>query len=561
MIPLRELKRRYKVNLALGRALPTFDMGVPLPLSTGSPMFDAALVEKLSPSTTLTESDHVARLWHLVRNARPDEITALAAHSPGLLNDAKLLLAFRAFEERNLELTHTWLRSLPWGWRLAFPAAVVKPSGSLFTGWRRSLEFRLVEPRFDELRSVFRKLLADAPGVALQKYRSAIQSSAALLKFRFEGPRERAIHDFVFGKGLAAIDEPSLEPIGTTIRARNALQSAGPRPFLDVLEASERTIPITTYMGLLGNAGLGLTERSDHVEALRDYALRTATVVETLLRLVEWSPWLEARHVQRLAEKVRHAVEEQGFSLPFYKIVRAFNAAPLGLKKLVHEPLLLPLLRHFGERSKGLLPPPLPVTFVLPGNVIHLMSFLLYAVFASAGPARLLLLFPGGVEEVEPVSLEEVVAHLADGIEECQSWLLRRFGGLASLNSYAYDMSALRRALGGLDPQAPLVLDLPFSDDGAVLEALLPFERVFNLNNVYGAPGEVCVAVDYYLQFFIQGRGFQLGLWERYSDRAAERFTEFLDRLAHFQALAALVPDAELGADAPRVVVGSGERP
>ena len=31
-LSIRELKRRYRENLALGRALPTHDLGVPLPL-------------------------------------------------------------------------------------------------------------------------------------------------------------------------------------------------------------------------------------------------------------------------------------------------------------------------------------------------------------------------------------------------------------------------------------------------------------------------------------------------------------------------------------------------
>jgi len=34
-------------------ALPTHDLGVPLPLSTGNPLFDAALTEKLATTTTI----------------------------------------------------------------------------------------------------------------------------------------------------------------------------------------------------------------------------------------------------------------------------------------------------------------------------------------------------------------------------------------------------------------------------------------------------------------------------------------------------------------------------
>jgi hypothetical protein len=555
MPTLRELKRRYKVNLALGRALPTFDMGVALPLSTGNALFDAALTEKLSPSTTLTESDHVARLWHLVRSARREELDALATQARGLMNDAKLLLALRAWQDGDDAGTRAWLRALPWGWRLGFPTAVIKPARTLFTGWRRGIEFRLVEPRFDALRALFRELLAEAPGVALQKYRASVRESAALLKYRFEGERERGIHDFCFGKGGVAAGVAALEPIGTTLRARDALRASGPRAFLDVLEASERSIPITSFMGLLGAAGLRLRDSGPHHAALRSYAVRTATVVESILRLTEWSPWLDAGHVRTLSDKVRHAVVEGDVVVPFHKIVRAFNAAPPGVKKLVHEPLVVPLLRHFGKGAAALLPAPGPVTFLMPGNVIHLMSLLLYAVVASAMPARLLLLFPKGVQEVEPVALEEVCAHLADGTGECEAWLLERFGGLATHNTYTYDYAAVRRALAGLDPAAPLVLDLPFSDSVDVLEGLLPFERVLNLNNAYGAPGEVCLAQDYYLSFFMGGKGWSFSSWARFSDRAAEHFAEMLDRLARFQALAEFVPEHQVGAEVPRVEV------
>lgn len=44
-VSIRELKRCYKINLALGRVLPTFDLATPLPLSTGNPLFDAALTD------------------------------------------------------------------------------------------------------------------------------------------------------------------------------------------------------------------------------------------------------------------------------------------------------------------------------------------------------------------------------------------------------------------------------------------------------------------------------------------------------------------------------------
>jgi hypothetical protein len=46
-VPIRELKQRYKINLALGHSLPLTDLAISLPLSTGNPLYDAALTGKL----------------------------------------------------------------------------------------------------------------------------------------------------------------------------------------------------------------------------------------------------------------------------------------------------------------------------------------------------------------------------------------------------------------------------------------------------------------------------------------------------------------------------------
>jgi hypothetical protein len=96
----------------------------------------------------------------------------------------------------------------------------------------------------------------------------------------------------------------------------------------------------------------------------------------------------------------------------------------------------------------------------------------------------------------------------------------------------------MARAITQLDPQAPLLLDLPFADNMEILSALLPFERVFNLNTTFGAPGEICLAYEYYSLFSLSTPLWQFGLWARYSDSAAQRFAEFLDRLHYFQLLA-----------------------
>lgn len=112
-ISIRELKRRYKLNLALGRVLPTFDLATPLPLSTGNPLFDAALTDKLVLTATLSEAEHLNRAWRLTCDASDADLATLARHSRGLLNDYKLLLALRAWQDGNVELTGAFVRSMP----------------------------------------------------------------------------------------------------------------------------------------------------------------------------------------------------------------------------------------------------------------------------------------------------------------------------------------------------------------------------------------------------------------------------------------------------------------
>jgi hypothetical protein len=534
---IRELKHRYQLNRALGGTLPTYDLAIPLPLSTGNPLFDAALVDKLTPTTTLNEAEHTARAWHLVQRASAAELQALAEHRDGLLNDYKLLLALRAWQDGDDALTRTFVNALPWGWRLGFPVAVIKPSAQVFTGWRKSLAFRFVtDPRFNALRAFFRELLARAPGTALMKYRSTVQASLALLHYKPDGAREIAIHDLCFNNGRGGQGTPDLEPIGAFLRARAALGRGGPNAMLSALEDSAQEIPITSYMGLLGNTSVRLSDAAG--EPFRRYALRSATAVEALLRLKEWSPWLSQADADAIGEKVRTRVIDAGFDIPLFKIVKAFMNAPQPTQRMVIEPLLLPLLRHAGKQFAELIEAPRDLTFFMPGSVIHLTSFLLYAVLSSAMPASLRLVFNDGVEDFAPIPLEEVAQQLATPQAEFEAWLLTRFDGSAAQHSYTYNFDKIAAAIRKLDPAAPLMLDLPFTDDMALLAAILPFQRVFNLNNPYGAPGELSLTYSYYQQFGITTRGWNYALWTRQSDSAAQKFAELMDRLKHFRALA-----------------------
>lgn len=535
MASIRELKQRYKINLALGRVLPTHDLGIPLPFSTGNPLYDAALTDKLVMTSTMNEPAHLNRAWQLVRQSSPAERQTLAQHARGVINDYKLLLALRSWELGEDELVHRFLWALPWHWRLAFPAAVLKPAAHFFIGWRKDLTFRLVEnPRYPELRQLFKELLAKAPPVALLKYRQTVKAAAALQRYRFEGEREVAIHDLCFYRGEKALLE-ELEPIPTYVRARDKAQEKDINAMMQVLENSAHEIPITSYMGLLGNAGFSLNLGLDDVQ---NYAVRCATAVECLLRLQEWEGWLQPHHAQTIGRKVQEATANSNINLPLFKVIKGFINAPYRVRQLTLEPMLLPLLYQFGQQSAALLPTPGPLTYMQPGNVIHITSFLLYSVLSTAMPTRFFLLYKDGLEELPPLPLKDVAQHLASDGPQLEKWLLQEFGGLVTHHQYTYDFTAVGEALGQLDPEAPLLLDLPFTASMDVLHHLLPFERIFNLNTAYGAPGEVCLSYEYYSSFSLQIGRWYSGYWSRYSDQAAQKFSELLDRLHYFQLLA-----------------------
>jgi hypothetical protein len=204
---------------------------------------------------------------------------------------------------------------------------------------------------------------------------------------------------------------------------------------------------------------------------------------------------------------------------------------------MVLEPLFKPLLHHYASRTSRLLGDK-PLTYMQPANVVHVQSFLLYTVLAAANDTRLFLLFPDDAVEVGNLDADDVANHLADDPRAFENWLLGELGGLVNRYSYNYDFGAIAREVSNLDPSAPLLLDLPFVQHDDLLRALMPFARVYNLNNAFGAPGEICLAYEYYVDFFVGGESWSWIWWSRASDRAAERFTEFVERLDHFDVLA-----------------------
>ena len=65
----------------------------------------------------------------------------------------------------------------------------------------------------------------------------------------------------------------------------------------------------------------------------------------------------ERRHAEALAARVRTGDHQAGLDIPFFKVTKAFLAAPPNVRKMVLQPLYLPLLRHFGARIARLVPP------------------------------------------------------------------------------------------------------------------------------------------------------------------------------------------------------------
>lgn len=543
---VRELKRRYKLLLAERRALHTTDLGISLPLSSGDPVLDAALLEKLVPTATMGEAEHLARAWTLVEQSTDAHHAALRRHARALLNDHKLLHALAAVQRDDEATLGAMLAALPWAWRFGFPTAAIKPAAMVFTGWRKSVPFRLVDPPpFERLRQGFRTTLARAPDSAILKFRDAIKQSAALTKFRFEGERERAIHDVCFGDGRAAAASGALPAVSAFVRARDALANGGPAGLVRALDEAPGRVPLTSLMGLLGQARVHLP-RADHrsralLEPLRDHVLASATGVETLLRLAEWGSWLTGERCERIARRVLDAVDRPGVSLPFFKVLKGFMAAPDPVKQALARPLLMPLMQRFGAQLQALLPSAHSTTFVLPANLLRLTSLMLYAMVGNAGSARLLLLRSRGLAEPPLLELTDVVDKVAAGPRETQIWLEKSLGAVALDTEYRYDVPALAGKLRALDPDQPLLLDLPFVNDARLLEALLGFGLAINLNPPLGAPGEISVMHEFYTQSaYVTPRGGWL-VALRGNDVAAGRFAEFIDRLQVMAAMAAEV--------------------
>lgn len=130
---------------------------------------------------------------------------------------------------------------------------------------------------------------------------------------------------------------------------------------------------------------------------------------------------------------------------------------------------------------------------------------------------------------------------MADDPDETVRWLLVKFGSIALDRSdgwFTYDVDRLASILASeVDPEAPLVLDLPLFYSESLLRSLAGFGRIFNLSSSMGAPGELSISPSYYRKFSYMSPLGSYSRWGRNADSAARNFTEVLDRLRWFEAL------------------------
>src|SRR5574341_1636606 len=146
-------KDNYYTLLAKRKVLLYNDYSFKVPVSSGSPLLDSSIVEKIQTTSEFMDHEHLLRSWRLFKSMSVEEAHVLLNNLQDVLNDHKILLALRFWEKNDVDRTLYILHNLPWGWRLQFPILVIKPAYLFFTGWKKEIEFRLVKDiDFNKLR-------------------------------------------------------------------------------------------------------------------------------------------------------------------------------------------------------------------------------------------------------------------------------------------------------------------------------------------------------------------------------------------------------------------------
>ncbi len=514
---ISQLKDNYYTHLAKGATLPFGEYSFRVPISTGSLLLDSCLVEKIRNSKGFRDHEHLLRSWRLFRKMRPEEEKILMDNLGDLLNDHKILLALILWLRKDDEACYHVLRRLPWGWRVQFPLVLIKPAYVFFQGWKKELPFRFVsEIDFPRLRELFTRILQDIGEPAILKYRRKLKASWALLKYRPDTGKEKALEDWCFHKGNNAGE---IKLLGIYTEARDILTQGKEAAFIQYLLEQDETIPLTSFMGLLGNRKIDLQRHMD--DRFRDYALNSASFVETVLRLREWSSWpkkgraglarimnifkgpywLDREKAELISEKISKGVVT--INLPFEKVMNAYLQCDSRVKRLLTRPLFLPLLKSFGESAGKVLPQ--SFNYVMPTNMIHLSDFLTYNVFNISSRGSMTLL--GEEDHVFSFSVEELAPIIHRPVPEVEEYLLKTFGQLTDRYRFDFKPQRIARSLDRLDRSALLILNIPFFQDLDIMNQITSFDYVLNMNSYYGAPNEISLNSSFVPKLRIQTQG------------------------------------------------------
>jgi hypothetical protein len=296
---IQELKTRYKLLVANNKTTESQELFPNIPLSTGSPVLDSFISEKVKLTFSMDEYEHLARSWQLIRNMSDEEEKIILNNLKGLLNDHKILLAAKLFEKKDKNFEKIF-NSLPNTWKLKFPLVFVKPAKVFFDGWKANIKFRLFDkidyPRLNELYSETLEKCSDS---AILKYRKIIHETSSLIGHKWNTKREKSIENWCYKNGNTSSELPIVE---LYVKARDTLNLHGKDKFIKELSSSNQKLPITSFMGLLSAKDLVLYSEGN--EKLQDYAIECSSGVESILKLREWSKWLNENHISTIAEKL-----------------------------------------------------------------------------------------------------------------------------------------------------------------------------------------------------------------------------------------------------------------
>ncbi len=523
----RRLKELYLDLRYQNKVLSPEDRSPKLPISSGNALVDACLFEKIQQTPTTQIEEHLLRAWQMVERATEEEINILYTHRGALLNDHKILLAMRLFQEEREDQCHAFLKSLPFGWEVQFPTAFIKPADVFFTGWKGSLDFRLVKDiPYTRLRKFFADFIEhDLSEMSLLKYRAKLKTALALLRYPVISPRERAVSEWCFDRKLTSL--PDFPLINTFLAVRQKAKVRDEAGFIQELKGNpDVNLPITSYMGLLGTLGVELN--STNQDFFREYAVKCATFVESLLRLNEWAWWLTDDQIVALGKRLVTGYEKGMLTID--KITNAFaNIDNFLLQKKLTDLVFLPLLK----RSVADLNPLLPSKFemILPLSYFIFTNFLLYLVMNAVADGKLTLFHGKTVRHLD-FTLDILSEIIKMDVVSFDDYLFKHYR--AEYSTYVSEMESpyITDYIKGIPRERMLVIDLPFSRMYDLMYTLNQHDTIFNISKYCGLSGEISLqnnAVEL-AQLKIMGEDFFTATQSRPKDAVTD-FVAMLEKV------------------------------